>query len=54
LAEEQQALALVRDGKKDEAVALARQILREADLTAGLRRRASELIVTLGADPKAE
>ncbi|MGO4855179.1 tetratricopeptide repeat protein [Phaeovulum sp. W22_SRMD_FR3] len=54
LAQEQQALALVRDGKKDEAVALARQILREADLTAGLRRRASELIVTLGADPKAE
>lgn len=54
LAEEQQALALVRDGKKDEAVALARQILREADLTDGLRRRATELIVTLGADPKAE
>ncbi|WP_347313061.1 tetratricopeptide repeat protein [Defluviimonas sp. SAOS-178_SWC] len=53
LAMEQQALALMADGKNDEALALARQILEEPDATAGLRRRVTQLIVVLGGDPEA-
>jgi hypothetical protein len=51
LALEQQALVLVAAEQTDEAVALLRQILSEAGLTAGLQQRATELIVALGADP---
>lgn len=54
LAMEQQALALVASGKNDEAIALFRQILNEPTVTAALRRRATEVIVALGADPAAE
>lgn len=54
LAMEQQALVHLEAGRPDEAVALARQILAEAGLTAGLRQRATELMVALGADPAAE
>ena len=53
LAMEQQALALMADGKNDEALALARLILEEPDATAGLRRRVTQLIVVLGGDPEA-
>ncbi len=53
LAMEQQALALMADGKDGEALALARLILEEPDVTAGLRRRVTQLIVVLGGDPEA-
>lgn len=53
LAMEQQALALMADGKDEEALALARRILEEPDATAGLRRRVTQLIVILGGDPDA-
>ena len=53
LAMEQQALALMADGKNDEALTLARLILEEPDATAGLRRRVTQLIVVLGGDPEA-
>ncbi|MCL7465823.1 tetratricopeptide repeat protein [Phaeovulum sp. NW3] len=53
LAMEQQALVHAGAGRHDEAVALARQILAEAGVTAGLQQRATELIVALGADPAA-
>ncbi|MFZ1727780.1 MAG: hypothetical protein WAU13_14115, partial [Albidovulum sp.] len=53
LAMEQQALVLMRAGNSDAAVALLRQILQEPNVTAGLRRRAAQLIVALGADPDA-
>ncbi|MCB2093713.1 MAG: tetratricopeptide repeat protein [Rhodobacteraceae bacterium] len=51
LAMEQQALSLIGAGDSDGAVALLRQILEEPDVTAGLRRRTTQLIVALGADP---
>lgn len=53
MAMEQQALALMADGKDEEALALARRILEEPDATAGLRRRVTQLIVVLGGDPGA-
>lgn len=53
LAMEQQAVALMADGKTDEAVALARQVLQEPDATPGLQRRVAQLIVALGGDPDA-
>ncbi len=53
LAMEQQALALLADGQRDAAIALARQILQEPELTAGLQQRVTQLIVALGADPAA-
>ena len=53
LAMEQQALALLADGQRDAAIALARQILLEPELTAGLQQRVTQLIVALGADPAA-
>jgi hypothetical protein len=53
LAMEQQAIALMADGKTDEAIALARQVLQEPDATPGLQRRVTQLIVALGGDPDA-
>ncbi|MDI3337395.1 tetratricopeptide repeat protein [Defluviimonas aestuarii] len=53
LALEQQALVLAKDGKIDEALGLFNQILNEPDVTAGLRRRASQMIVVLGGEPGA-
>ncbi len=53
LAMEQQAIALMADGKTGEAVALARQVLQEPDATPGLQRRVTQLIVALGGDPDA-
>lgn len=53
LALEQQALVLVSDGKTDAALGLLNQILNEPDVTPGLRRRATEMIVVLGGEPEA-
>jgi len=53
LAMEQQALALLADGQRDAAIALAQQILQEPELPAGLQQRVTQLIVVLGADPAA-
>lgn len=54
LAMEQQALVLAAAGRTDEAVAAFRAILQEPTVTAGLRRRAREVIVALGGDPDAK
>lgn len=53
LAMEQQALGLVNAGKRDEAIALMRQILQDAEATQALRARVGQLMVALGADPAA-
>lgn len=50
LAEEQIALVLVEKGDNDAAVTKLQAILLDTDVTAGLRRRASQLIVALGGD----
>ena len=54
LAMEQQALILVNAGDIEAAVIVLRQILAEAGATPALQRRATELMVALGADPAAE
>lgn len=54
LAMEQQAVALMADGKGAEAIKLAKAVLQEPDATAGLKRRVAQLIVALGGDPDAE
>lgn len=54
LAMEQQALALVAAGKPDDAQKLYAALLQEPALTAGLRRRARDVIVALGGDPDAK
>ncbi|RLJ41529.1 hypothetical protein BCF46_2488 [Litoreibacter meonggei] len=48
LAEEQLALIAVETGKPEEAITILRGLLDSANITAGLQRRASELIVALG------
>ncbi len=53
LAMEQQVLVLLGAGQNEAAIALARQILLEPELTAGLQQRLTQLIVALGADPAA-
>ena len=53
LAMEQQAIAHMADGRTEEAITLARQILQEPDATPGLQRRVTQLIVALGGDPEA-
>lgn len=53
LAMEQQALARLEAGDEAGALALAGQILAEPELTQGLRRRVSQLIILLGGDPAA-
>lgn len=53
LALEQQALVLVAAGKGEEAIAALRALLQDAEVSAGLRRRATQLIVALGGDPNA-
>lgn len=50
LAQEQQVLAMVEAGDTDKAIAEAQRILQEAELTAGLQQRLSQLIVALGGD----
>lgn len=51
MAVEQQALAQLAAGERDAAIATARAILADAEVTPGLQQRASELIVALGGDP---
>jgi len=53
LALEQQALAEVAAGRKDDAVATLRELMNAAATTPGLRQRASQMIVALGKDPAA-
>lgn len=50
LAEEQLALLDVRTGATDDALTRLARILQDAELTPGLRQRASQLIVALGGD----
>lgn len=50
LAQEQIALIMIETGKTDEAITLLNSILQSSELTAGLQRRASELIVALGGE----
>lgn len=50
LAMEQQALAMVADGRTEEALNLFRLILQEPDVTAGLRRRVTQMILVLGGE----
>lgn len=50
LAVEQQALALVAEGKTADALAILNQLVQDAEATAALRRRASQLIVALGGE----
>ncbi|WP_163849598.1 hypothetical protein [Pseudooceanicola aestuarii] len=54
LAEEQIALTHVEEGNPDEAIAVLRDILVDANVTSGLRQRATQLIVALGGTPEAE
>ncbi|WP_126977387.1 hypothetical protein [Frigidibacter oleivorans] len=53
LALEQQALDLVAAGERDAAVERLRALLDEQGVPAGLRRRATQLMVALGAQPEA-
>jgi hypothetical protein len=53
LAEEQLALLDIEAGDNDAALARLNAILGDAELTAGLRRRASQLIVALGGEIEA-
>jgi len=53
LALEQQALDLVAAGEGDAAVERLRALLQEPGVTSGLRRRATQLMVALGAEPGA-
>ncbi len=48
LALEQQAYALVAADRKDDAIKAFEAILQDADLTPGLKARATQMIVTLG------
>ena len=51
LAEEQLALLALEQGDRDGALARLQALLVDAETTAGLRRRAAQLIVALGATP---
>ena len=53
LAEEQLALLDIEAGNTDAALSRLNALLSDADLTAGLRRRASQLIVALGGEIEA-
>jgi hypothetical protein len=48
LAEEQMALTEMATGKTDAALKRLQEILADGEVTAGLRRRVSQLIVALG------
>lgn len=51
LAEEQIALTHVAEGDSAQAIGVLRTILGDAEVTEGLRQRASQLMVALGGDP---
>ncbi|WP_298290418.1 hypothetical protein [uncultured Litoreibacter sp.] len=50
LAQEQKAMVMIQSGDTEGATDLLRTLLEAADATPGLQRRASEMIVALGAD----
>lgn len=50
LALEQQAMALVEAGRKDEAIGILSALFEDNDSTDGLRQRVSQLIVALGGE----
>lgn len=52
LALEQKAVALIEAGRNDDAVSLIRQIQQKDGLSETLRRRLSEMMITLGAEPE--
>ncbi|MBU2962634.1 tetratricopeptide repeat protein [Citreicella sp. C3M06] len=54
LAEEQLALLDIEAGSTDAALERLRRILEDSEITAGLRQRASQLIVALGGTPNDE
>ena len=52
LAEEQMALIELELGNTDSAIEKISQILLDAELTAGLRNRATQMMIALGKDPE--
>lgn len=52
LALEQKAVALIGAGRPDDAITLIRQIQDKDGLTEALRRRLSEMMIALGAEPE--
>ena len=52
LAEEQIALIDLEQGKTENAIEKISQILLDSELTAGLRNRATQMMIALGKDPK--
>jgi hypothetical protein len=52
LAEEQMVLIEIELGNTDKAIEKISQILLDAELTAGLRNRATQMIIALGKDPE--
>lgn len=52
LALEQKVVALVDAGRPDDAIALIGQIRQKDGLTEALRRRLSDMLITLGAEPE--
>ncbi len=52
LAEEQMALFEIELGNTDKAIEKISQILLDAELTAGLRNRATQMMIALGKDPE--
>ena len=52
LAEEQKALIELEMGNTDNAIEKISQILLDAELTSGLRNRATQMLVALGKDPE--
>ena len=52
LAEEQMALIELELGNNDNAIEIISQILLDAELTAGLRNRAAQMLIALGKDPE--
>jgi hypothetical protein len=52
LAEEQIALIELEQGNIDRAVEKISQILLDAEVTAGLRNRATQMLIALGKDPE--
>ena len=52
LAEEQMALIELELGNTDNAIEKISQILLDSELTAGLRNRATQMLIALGKDPE--
>lgn len=52
LALEQKSIALIEAGRKDDAISLIRQIQQKDGVSEALRRRLSEMMIALGAEPE--